>query len=416
MGPRPTRFFDSFGSTQDYNPLRTIVSQDGQEGYILLMQMKYWSMALHFYQPPTQELQITETVLKSCYLPLLRTLSEKSGFGLTLNISGGLILQLKKLGVDEFFDLVKKLISDGKIEIVNSVMYHPLIPIIPKDVVVRQIKKNSQTLKSLLGVETTNGFFPPELAVDNESLNLIDSNYIFVDESSLETRLVAKRAKDSITKYGEKYLLINNREVCDLFRAYPKELHPKTVIDLVQKNCDEDGLIVTANDVELFGHHYSERLQVLSDLLNEGEIKFIKASEAVVKFGSQVRVVSNVLPSTWQDCKGFSLWNKNVLQRKYLELLKIIYELTLGDLSTTTQDLLDQGSSSCYLYWLSNWPWWHPDLVRKGAENLIKCTKNAEAEAVYRDFLDKMWEYHRSGKVEIKYKEYYEKLLATRSK
>ena len=381
-----------------------------------MIQMKYWSMVLHFYQPPTQEPGIIENILKSCYLPLLRTLSEKSGFGLTLNISGSLILQLKKLGVDEFFDLVKKLISDGKIEIVNSVMYHPLIPIIPKDIVARQIKKNSQTLKSLLGVETTNGFFPPELAVDNESLNLIDSNYIFVDESSLETHLLAKLAKDSIAKYGEKYLLINNREVCNLLRAYPKELPAKTVVDLVQKNCHEDGLIVTANDAELFGHHYSERLQVLFDLLNEGEIKFIKASEAIVKFGNQAFVVSNVLPSTWQDCQDFSLWNKNVLQKKYLELLKIVFELTLDDLNTTTQDLLDQGSSSCYLYWLSNWPWWHPGLVQKGAENLIKCTKNSEAEAVYHDFLDKMWKYHRSSKVEIKYKESYEKLLATRNK
>src|SRR3989338_7396801 len=102
--------------------------------------MKYWSMVLHFYQPPTQELKITKSVLESCYLPLLRMLSEKSGFGLTLNISGSLILQLKRLGADEFFDLIKKLISSGKVEIVNSVMYHPLMPITPKDILIRQIK------------------------------------------------------------------------------------------------------------------------------------------------------------------------------------------------------------------------------------------------------------------------------------
>lgn len=369
------------------------------------MQMKYWSMVLHFYQPPTQEPEITENILKSCYLPLLRVLSERNGYGLTVNISGGLLLQLKKLGADEFFDLMKRLIHGGKIEVVNSAMYHPLIPVIPKDVVVRQIKKNSQTLKSLLGVETTNGFFPPELAVDNESLNLIDSNYIFIDKSSL--------SKDPIAKYDDKYLLINNREVCELLRVYPKELSAKTVIDLVNKNCDENGLIVTANDAELFGHHYSERLQVLSDLLNEGEIKFIKASEAIVKFGSQANIVSNVLSSTWQDCNGFDLWNKNALQRKYLKLLKIVHESILNNSNTETQDLFNQGCSSCYLYWLSNWPWWHPGLVQKGAESLIKCTKNSEAHAVYREFLDKMWEYHRSGKVEIKYKEYDKKFQAS---
>ena len=102
---------------------------------------------MHFYQPPTQELKITKSVLENCYLPLLRMLSAKSGFGLTLNISGSLMIQLKKSGANEFFDLIKQLIADGKIEMVNSAMYHPLMPITPKDVLERQIVKNSQTLK-----------------------------------------------------------------------------------------------------------------------------------------------------------------------------------------------------------------------------------------------------------------------------
>src|SRR3989339_997969 len=122
--------------------------------------MKYWAMGLHFYQPPTQEPGITKLVLESCYLPLLRMLSVKSGFGLTLNISGSLMIQLKKSGANEFFDLIKKLIADGKIEMVNSVIYHPLMPITPKDVLERQIEKNSRTLRDLFGVESISGFFP----------------------------------------------------------------------------------------------------------------------------------------------------------------------------------------------------------------------------------------------------------------
>ena len=113
--------------------------------------MKYWVLLLHFYQPPTQELKITKSVLETCYLPLLKMLAAKSDFGITLNISGSLMVQLKKSVENEFFDLIKKLIADGKIELVNSVMYHPLMPITPKDVLERQILKNSQTLKDLFG-------------------------------------------------------------------------------------------------------------------------------------------------------------------------------------------------------------------------------------------------------------------------
>lgn len=376
-------------------------------------------MVLHFYQPPTQEPGITKTVLESCYLPLLRILSEKSGFGLTLNISGSLILQLKQLGADEFFDLVRKLIYEEKIEITSSAMHHPLIPIIPKPVVIRQIEKNSQILKSSLGVEKTEGFFPPELAVDNSSLNLINSNYILVDETALGPH----RRQDSIVKYG-KYLLINNRQVCELIRAYPRQLFVETVANLVQNNGDKAGLIVTVNDAELFGHHYSERLQVLADLLDARDIKFIKAAEAVARFGTHATTVSDVKASTWGACQGFSLWNKNVLQKKYLRLLKAAYELTSVGLDATAGDLFDQGTSSCYLYWLSNWPWWHPGLVEEGATQLIRCVRSLpvsgkekiRVEEMYHDFLKKMWQYHWSGMVEAKYKEYDEKLLATRSK
>jgi alpha-amylase/alpha-mannosidase (GH57 family) len=373
--------------------------------------MKYWSMLLHFYQPPTQELKITRSVLENCYLPLLKMLSVKSGFGLTLNISGSLMIQLKKSGANDFFDLIKKLIADGKIEMVNSVMYHPLMPITPQDVLERQIAKNSQALRDLFGIESTAGFFPPELAVNKETLGIVKSDYIFIDENAPEPKS-GKQA--SIAMLDGKYLLINNRQVGEMFRSYPQKLSSKTVIELVHKISGEEDLIVTANDAELFGHHYSERLQVLADLLDSKEIKFIRASDAINKFGDKAKTVSGISDSTWQDCNSFDLWNKNILQEEYLELLKTVYGLTKGNLEGVAEDLLDQAYSSCYLYWLSNWPWWHPDLVGTGARSLIKCVrmsnidnqKKSKAEEAYHLFLNKMWQYHWSGKVEVKYKEW----------
>lgn len=373
--------------------------------------MKYWTMLLHFYQPPTQELRITKSVLETCYLPLLKMLSGKSGFGLTLDISGSLMVQLEQSGADEFFDQIKKLIADGKAEIVNSAMYHPLMPITPKDVLERQIVKNSQTLKDLFGVESTSGFFPPELAVNKETLGIVKSNYIFVDENAPEPK---SGEQMSIAKLDGKYLLINNRQVGEMFRSYPEKLSVETVVNLIQKSSSEENLIVSANDAELFGHHYAERLQVLADLLDSKEIKFITASEAIDKFSGNVKTLSGIKDSTWQDCQNFDLWNKNILQEEYLELLKTVYMLTKGSLEGVAEDLLDQAYSSCYLYWLSNWPWWHPDLVGTGAGNLIKCVrmsnidnqKKAQAEEAYHVFLNKMWQYHWSGKVEAKYKEW----------
>ncbi len=179
--------------------------------------MSYWSILLHFYQPPTQELKTTKMILESCYLPLLRMLSKKSGFGLTFNISGSLLVQLKQLGTDEFFDLVKKLIIEEKVEIVTSAMYHPLIPLTPKDVIFREIEKNNLTLNNLLGVKELEGFFPPELAIDTANLDLISQKYIIIDETALKKK---SNIQQPLVKYRKKYLLINNRQVCELIRAY----------------------------------------------------------------------------------------------------------------------------------------------------------------------------------------------------
>jgi len=350
-------------------------------------------MVLHFYQPPTQEIGITRQILNSCYLPILRLFTQKTDFGLTLNLSGSLLQQLRQLEAVEFFDLIKKLLADQKIELVNSAIYHPIIPLTPADVVNRQITKNQQLLEDLFGVKTADSFFPPELAVDSAGLDLIDCQSVIVDQTAVET-------KSPIVKFGQKYLLANNRPVCELLRSYPRELKIAVAVDLVNKNCEDEQLLVTANDAELFGHHYVERIQIINDLLDFKDIKFITVSQAVSQFGSKSIAADDIKPSTWQNCQNFSLWDKNDLQKEYLKLLELSHRLS-------DNDLLDQSYSSCYLYWLSNWPWWHPGLVEKGVENLIKSAGNEKTVvSAAQSFLDNMWKYHNSGLVEKKYQEY----------
>ena len=378
--------------------------------------MRYWSLTLHFYQPPTQDIGITRSILNTCYLPVLRLLSQKSGFGITLNLSGSLIFQLQQLEATEFFDLIRQLLTDGRIELLNSVIYHPIIPLTPSDVITRQIDRNQLQLKNLFGLPTVNGFFPPELAIDPSGLDLIKNQFVLVDQSSLDT-------KTSIAKLGSKYLLVNNHPVCELLRSYPRELPAQTVADLISQNCSDGGLLVTASDVEVFGHHYVERLQVLKDLLDFKDIKFITASQAVSQFKDSSTIVSGIIPSTWQNCQKFDLWDKNELQQNYLELLSAGHKLTLRTQIYKVDDFLDRSYSSCYLYWLSNWPWWHPQIVQSGADCLITSVRMSSAtnsekskmEIAYHHFLSKMWQYQWSGKVEIKYQEYDQQMLLSRS-
>ena len=368
--------------------------------------MRYWSMVLHFYQPPTQEVAITKQILNSCYFPILHLLDHQSDFGLTLNLSGSLILQLQEMHEIEFFNLVRKLLAAGKIELLNSAVYHPIIPLTPSDVVDRQIIRNGLQIKNFFGL-VPEGFFPPELAIDQTSLDLIKNQFIIIDQTSLDV-------KTPLAKFGSKYLLVNHRPVSELLRSYPRKLSVQTVVDLVNKGCPDGGLLVTANDAELFGHHYVERIRVLKDLLDQKDIKFITASQAISQFGDKATTVANILPSTWQDCQQFALWNKNDLQQNYLKLLAIGHDLTQNSQVYKVDDYLDQSYSSCYPYWLSNWPWWHPDLVQSGAKSLVTAVRISQAagaqkidmENHYYEFLNHLWQYQWSGQVEANYQKY----------
>lgn len=364
-------------------------------------------MVLHFYQPPTQEIGITHSILTSCYLPLLRLLSIKPNIGITINLSGSLLLQLQQLQSTEFFDLVKKLLSDGKIELLNSVIYHPLIPLTPLDIVNRQVLKNQNLLQDIFEIGPPNGFFPPELALDTKSLSQIGGSHVIVDQSSVNI-------KASIVRFDQKHLIVNNSPISEILRAYPHQLLAQNVVDLVCKNCPEDQLLVTANDAEIYGHHYAERLQVLSDLLDIKDIKFIFISQAISQFGKETISISKIKPSTWQNCDQFSLWDKNELQQQYFQFILSGHKFIKDSSDPNVLDLLDKSFSSCHPYWLSNWPWWHPDLVQTGAGCLIKAVRmskisdrdKSNMEICYHDFLKKMWQYQWSGLVKQNYQKF----------
>lgn len=326
--------------------------------------MKYWSLSLHFYQPPTQEDEITWNILIFCYLPLLRMLDSKSGYGITVNINACLVDQIRKLGSPEFFELIDRLARDGKVEFLNSARYHPLLPLIPAEVLLRQIQTDFKSP----------GFFPSELAINQSVLDLLPYKYVLIDETSLGEY-------SPLVRHQDKYLLVNKRNVCELLRGYQGQLKAESVADLLS-----EGLNVTVNDAELFGHHYTERLEVLANLLDRTDIKFLTASQAIAQFGSQAPEVTSIKPSTWQNCKAFALWDKNDLQKEYLKLLELNSDV-------------DVAFSSCYLYWLSNWPWWHPGLVERGVNSMPKSPQT-------KAFLDLMWTYHTSGKVEDNYQKF----------
>lgn len=378
--------------------------------------MKRWALVLHFYQPPVQDLAITKQVLESSYMPVLRLLEEHPRARVTVNISACLLQQLKKLHKEEFFVSVRRLVAAGKIELLSGPAYHPVVPMIHREIFERQVQKTQTIYTDTLGIQPGKGLFLPELAVTSDVVEWISRLgflYTVVDQHAVSGDVFAGQLHN-VTCF------VNNRSVTDIIRGYPGRLSAEAFSKWLLAQPRD---IVSVNDVEAFGHHYEERLEVLHDLFSHPEFSFVTLSELNVHTPDV-----EIRPSSWQEVdwtaekRGpFWLWDnpENSLQIAYKELADIAAgaldmgrEKTEGYVWNAAAEHLDTGLSSCYLYWLSNWPWWHPDLVERGAQQLIKCIRTVTVDATFKQrgeemyhlFLGKLWTYHWSGEVEKRYK------------
>lgn len=413
--------------------------------------MTDWVLIPHFYQPPTQSLIVTEQILRSCYLPFLDTLIEHPEVEMSIDLSASLVLQLERIQNHDFFAKIKTLLDRSQIEFLNSAIFHPILPLTPQNVVLRQVKESTTVLERFTGVTPVPGFFPPELAIDQKVFNLLKNNgmdFVIVDESSANPNFDLNKIPDnSVYKLDKSMLLVSSRALSELLRSYPTELRANNLTEFIEKQ--KTGLLICATDAEVFGHHYSERLGLLKDLFQSNKFKFIKATSAIstpsfrtIRPGrtgpestwipGQAR--DDITASSWQtsqaDLKSgvpFAMWNnpKNPLQQKYQLLAEMAYKVLLKTESETTienishqvhsaQHYFDQGISSCHSYWLSNTPWWHPDMVELGAGNLIRSIRSLpvpteekqQAENFFHNFMMEVWQRHWSGEVEKSYREY----------
>lgn len=355
--------------------------------------MTQLALVLHFYQPPTQSLNLTEEILRSCYLPLCDLLLAKENARVSLDFSGSLLLQIQRIPGHELSLKIRQLSETGRVDFLNSPIYHPISPLTPTDVLERQLLENKKVLEAFSGIKKFVGIFPPELAIDQKTYDLFKKldHFVLVNE-------------------------LNNLELTELIRSYPLELSAQKFAKFAEKFPSP---IICGSDAEVFGHHYSERINFLRDLFQEN-FDFVKLSEISIKMPSSVQAGS--WQTTSKDTNPYPFWDSTPLQKKYYQLAEMGYQA----LSETKTDSLpthvfhsaevhyDQGISSCHPYWLSNMPWWHPDMVEKGAQQLIKCIRTLpiendrkqQAEKFYHDFLMSMWHHQWSGKVEKKYQDF----------
>jgi alpha-amylase/alpha-mannosidase (GH57 family) len=418
--------------------------------------MIYWAQLLHFYQPPTQVPSVLKKICDESYRPLLQVFEEYPNARVTINFNGVLTDMLIDCGHRDIIEGLRSFAENGQLEFTGTGKYHPILPLIPKEEVKRQIDLNTQTNRRFFGnAYTPQGFFPPEMCYSQDLLQpIIKSGYRWIILSGIACP--AEWPMDVIYKVeceGQNLMLFFRDDVLSNRISF-QDLEAKEFVAHLEEWQGKRAniYVVTAMDAETYGHHIQdwertflakvyEELEPPAEPLEE--IKQAKAlagqhtallanNEAAAKI--QMVTISQLLelfpqgltiepkPSSWSttadDMKAgnyYPLWQdeKNEVHRLQWEHLGICIELVNKALecadneesrqsATIARGLLDRAEHSCQMWWASNRPMWDINLIHMGLLDQLRTVVNA-----YRAI-------NKSGANEETKREYYYRTVAAR--
>jgi len=375
----------------------------------------YWAPLLHTYQPTFQDPKILRAINKECYKPLFSMLQEHENSTFCLNLNANLIDMLQEYDLYETLDIVKKLRSDGKIEIVGAAKFHPILPLIPQEEAKRQILLNERTHTRVFDNWKRKGFFPPELSINLNLIKLIyELGYKWILLSGIACPVSwpytqIYRSPQGLRLYFRDDIL-SNKISFNSITAKQFINHLKEMFNDNNEKMNEDKYIITAMDSETFGHHHknyertflSKTLELIND---EDNIELIFISELDKIFPEHTNPI-NPHASSWstteeelEDKIPYPLWDHpdNNIHRTYWKmmratehLMKLASEFShsqipiIKDYIDTARWFYDQCQCSDTTWWANpDKGVWSPNLIYKGIELIIKAALNAQLTLTY---------------------------------
>ncbi|MBU4348458.1 UvrB/UvrC motif-containing protein [Patescibacteria group bacterium] len=392
----------------------------------------YWANFLHFYQPPTQKPFWIHKITTEAYRPILKGIKENGDAKLTLNISGILLEQLDQYGEDDVIDLIKDLLKEKRIELTGSAKYHPLLPFLPEDEVIRQIKLNEETLKNYFGdLWEPQGFFPPEMGFNCDVAKIVAKlgyKWIIVDELSFPRD---KKPIDYSKLYSMEGLPAQGSGD-DFYIHFRERKMSWTILsgqvgtgDLLLKGLenrlDKNEYLLTAMDGETFGHHRPGLEHLLFEIYGNRGISTILVSDLPKYFKDKVLIKPE--PSTWalmdkdlEENKPFNRWidEDNEIHKLQWELtnlaLESIKKSDKKDLNyVDARSILDRALHSDQYWWASARPWWSIEMIERGAKELsnailrmpgIDMEIKEKAKRLYKYIIFTAFDWQREGVVD----------------
>lgn len=385
-----------------------------------------WANFLHIYQPPTQKPYWINRVAEESYRKIFRLFIENPQAKITMNVNGVLLEFFEQYGHKDLIEMMGKLISRGQLELTGSAKYHPLLPFLPKEEVIRQINLNEETLRHYFGKDLKlKGFFPPEMAFSVDIAKIIAPlgyEWIIVDELSFPKEKAPQKYDRIYQIEGMKNFSIFFRERKMSWIILSGQIGTgKLLIQSLGGRLKKEEYLLTAMDGETFGHHRPGLEMLLFEIYKSNKLKTATVSELLNMFPERECV--NPLSSTWalmekdlEKKKPFARWydDDNPIHSAQWELTKLAIEAVeksskdSGGYNKVRQSL-DKALHSDQYWWASARPWWSIEMIEAGAKELCDTVLSApgateelkrKAEELYHKIVFTAFDWQRSGIVE----------------
>ena len=275
---------------------------------------------LHLHQPVGNFDHVFQQHVDDVYLPFLNALVERDAFPIALHVSGPLVEWLRDHD-RRYLDLVGRLVTDGKIELLLAGCYEPILAVLPRQDRIEQILWLRELLRETLGepgaaLWLTERIWEPDLAVELVEAGvetvLVDDRHFLVNGFAREALHAPWRTESS--GRGLWVLPIDER-LRYLIPFRPPAESTSYLRGLRQRGYQ---LAVLADDGEKFGGWPGTRDWVYgSGWLREflDALDRLRAEDAVV-LSTPARAVRTVpsaglayLPTvSYREMEGWALW------------------------------------------------------------------------------------------------------------
>ncbi len=392
----------------------------------------YWANFLHIYQPAEQQPDILESVVASCYRPLLSGILAHSRARMTLNINGALLELFDKHGYHDLIDILREAGKQGMIEFTSSAKYHAFLPLLEEQEIYRQITINNETNAYYLGdAWKPRGFFPPEMGYTPSLAHILDDlgfAWVIIDEIACHGTVESvDYTKIHRIKGTNLRVFFRQRRISNLIMSAVVR-RPETLKKAIAEDIESRGYAVTAMDGETFGHHRPGLENLLFEIFSDSSFNLVTISQLPEYYREEKEV--EPIASTWASSerdlqKGiqFLSWKdpENPIHAWQWELTS----LALANVRACEQkkhpeaELLrgrmDIALASDHFWWASAKPWWSVEMIEDGAWRLLSIIKSiphidpntlSRAKELYELIVSTAFQWQRSGKIREMAKHY----------